>query len=608
MSVGSAMAARRILGAVLGGDAAPSAHARLTAYLDSLPAHRRREALATSILLAPVPGARNDRVPSRILRRPSHLARTLAYVAHYSDEDCRRSLGYSPTPGWTRRGPDLGNDVDVPPALRADACVIGAGAAGTIIAHHLASTGRSVILLEEGIHRQFGSDPDEMEVLGSVYRDGALQLSRDKGLSVLQACGLGGSTMVNNGICTYPGDPALSAARGNMLLRWRTGGAVIDLREFDRSRREVEDQLSVHELPSSALGRNAELLLAPGPAHEADARAQGTAAGIFRTNLVDCLGCGLCNYGCPHGRRASVVDRYLLNAVGHGLRVITRARVRSLEPLPRGVAVHATVGPDMRSCTVTASTTVVAAGAISSSALLRRSQIGGNVGTHLSHNLSFPVLARMPYPVRAHAEVPMSAYVDHGTHILESVFFPPAALAALLPEWGKAHRESMDAYDHFAGAAVLTASQATGRVLASPRRRDAVPSVLPGLGRVDRTKPRQGLRQLARHFLNQGAEYLLFPTLPWSGRARSMPEVEQVLAQLDTAAAVSLSTAHPQGGNPMNDDPRRGVVDSAFRLHGSSSIYVCDASVFPTALGLNPQLTVMALADICGNNLAERYV
>jgi choline dehydrogenase-like flavoprotein len=59
---------------------------------------------------------------------------------------------------------------------------------------------------------------------------------------------------------------------------------------------------------------------------------------------------------------------------------------------------------------------------------------------------------------------------------------------------------------------------------------------------------------------------------------------------------ISVNTGHPQGGNPISRDPNRGVIDETFRVHGVENLHVCDASVFPTAITVNPQLTVMALA------------
>ena len=82
------------------------------------------------------------------------------------------------------------------------------------------------------------------------------------------------------------------------------------------------------------------------------------------------------------------------------------------------------------------------------------------------------------------------------------------------------------------------------------------------------------------------------------------------LAQLELGRLVqdtsdiSVNTAHPQGGNPVSRDPRKGVVDDSFRVHGHENLYVMDASVFPTAVGVNPQLSVMALSHYAAQQLA----
>ena len=60
---------------------------------------------------------------------------------------------------------------------------------------------------------------------------------------------------------------------------------------------------------------------------------------------------------------------------------------------------------------------------------------------------------------------------------------------------------------------------------------------------------------------------------------------------------LTLNSSHPQGGNPMSDNRSVGVVDAGCRVHGFRNLFVCDASVFPTSVRINPQLTIMALAD-----------
>jgi choline dehydrogenase-like flavoprotein len=66
---------------------------------------------------------------------------------------------------------------------------------------------------------------------------------------------------------------------------------------------------------------------------------------------------------------------------------------------------------------------------------------------------------------------------------------------------------------------------------------------------------------------------------------------------------LSLSCAHPQGGNAMSDDPAIGVVDHAFRFRGIRNLRICDGSIFPGAAGVNPQWTIMALAHLCAEEL-----
>jgi len=73
--------------------------------------------------------------------------------------------------------------------------------------------------------------------------------------------------------------------------------------------------------------------------------------------------------------------------------------------------------------------------------------------------------------------------------------------------------------------------------------------------------------------------------------------------------AISVGSAHPQGGNRMSGPgmEHRSVVDSHSKVHGLENLFVCDASIFPTSLGVNPQLTVMALATRLGEHIGESW-
>jgi choline dehydrogenase-like flavoprotein len=85
-------------------------------------------------------------------------------------------------------------------------------------------------------------------------------------------------------------------------------------------------------------------------------------------------------------------------------------------------------------------------------------------------------------------------------------------------------------------------------------------------------------------------------------RFTGAPDADAIAAQVDTAIRdegdLLLNSSHPQGGNPMSDDERVGVVGTDFRVHGTRNLFVADASVFPTSIHVNPQLTIMAMAGL----------
>jgi choline dehydrogenase-like flavoprotein len=81
-------------------------------------------------------------------------------------------------------------------------------------------------------------------------------------------------------------------------------------------------------------------------------------------------------------------------------------------------------------------------------------------------------------------------------------------------------------------------------------------------------------------------------------------DISRIRALTADPEFITLASSHPQGGNAINRDPRRGVVDEHFRVHGYDNLYVCDASVFPGSVQVNPQMTVMALARYAAERLA----
>jgi choline dehydrogenase-like flavoprotein len=254
-----------------------------------------------------------------------------------------------------------------------------------------------------------------------------------------------------------------------------------------------------------------------------------------------------------------------------------------------------------RRVTVKADTVVVSAGAVSSSLILLRSgiSVGGRVGKGLAFNLGSPMTAVFDRVINAYDGLQISHYIQQRPSrgfIAEIWFNPPVAQALTMPGWFGDHFRNMLRYNRMASVGVLVPTEGNATV-----RNAGI------FGRdIDYTPKRSDLEKLAEGLITAGEIFLA------GGASSVMPhaldfqewsdprDLQRLRTIVTTPGALTLGTGHPQGGNALSSHRDRGVVDPEFRVHGYENLFVVDASVFPTSIGVNPQLTVMALADYAG--------
>jgi hypothetical protein len=240
----------------------------------------------------------------------------------------------------------------------------------------------------------------------------------------------------------------------------------------------------------------------------------------------------------------------------------------------------------------------VAACAIGSSWLLQRSGIGGDaVGRGLHFNINSPLTADFPDVVDSFAGIQMShAYrAAQGVpgFLVETWFNPPATQALAMPGWFDRHFENMCRYRHMACAGVLVGTTTPGRV--KPSRTGPEIEYTPSA--ADQGRVVEGLQVAGRIWLQAGAERVMPATFAWQ-EYRSAAALEQLPSFIKETGDLLLTSAHPQGGNAIGD-----VVDEDFRVHGFKNLYLCDASVFPSCVHVNPQLTVMGMAQYAAGRI-----
>ena len=516
----------------------------------------------------------------------------MSYLGYYGDRRSWALVGYTTYPDRPGGRPPQPSDAIAPPPLRTlteppreryDTVVIGSGAAGGILAYRFAESGRNVLVLERGPHvdpRAFTDD--EVAQYLRLYNEGALQLATNFSLQVLQGMCVGGGTTINNALCLRPPELVLEA--------WeRRGLDRVGLRDAIEEVRAWFEVAPIRERTTTLAAKRFQQAVA-------DLRLPGEFE-VMEANISHkCRATGYCNIGCGYGAKLSTLDTVLPRAQQQfGLDVMADVRVERIE-CEGGRAVRAVGrhGPSGRRVAVEADEIVIAAGAIGSSSLLQRSDLGGDaVGRDLHFNVNSPLTADFPDPVDSFDGIQMShAYRSSDgvpEYLVETWFNPPATQALAMPGWFDRHFHNMQRYRHMACAGVLVGTTTPGRVKDGRIEFEA--------SAEDRGRVVEGLQVAGRIWLQAGAERVMPATFAWQEYRTPEALVELPRRILQTGDLL-MTSAHPQGGNALG-----AVVDEDFRVRGVENLYLCDASVFPSSVHVNPQLTVMGLAQYAARRI-----
>jgi cholesterol oxidase len=514
-----------------------------------------------------------------------------------------------------------------------DWLVIGSGFGGSVSALRLSEKGHSVGVLECG--RRFADDelPSSTADLKRYFWNpllgmkGIFRLTTFKDVSVVSGCGVGGGSLgYANTLYVPPKQFFEDPQWADMGIDWESDLAP----HYAEAQRMLGVVQTPDDDPADQLLRELGEELGVGETY------RKTPVGVYfgepgvtvsdpffggeGPDRTGCRQCGRCMVGCPHGSKNTLVKNYLYLAEKRGARVMPERTVVDIRPLGgsdgaegyeiESVRSGAWLRKDRR--IQRARGVVVAAGPLGTNKLLQRCRLNGSlarissrlgelVRTNSESILTVTVPEDYPEDLIKRVAITSSIYPDPNTHI-ETVTYGDDGdsmhrLYTLLVGDGTRLTRPLKLL-----AQILLHPKRFVQVLFPKHwsRRTIIVLVMQTLDNAIALRPRQGPfgslwlkteqdpeRPIPTFIpiANQAAEWLARRT---GGIAQS--SVTEALFNIPT-------TAHILGGAVIAPDSSRGVVDARQRVFGYENLLVCDGSAIPANVGVNPSLTITALAE-----------
>jgi len=491
-------------------------------------------------------------------------------------------------------------------AVSCDVCVIGSGAGGGVAAAVLAGAGKDVVVLEAGNYYD-DADFDGAELAGfqRLYSEGGFAATQDHSVGFLAGECLGGGTVVN--YCTSFRTPDdLRAEWAEAGVRWIAGA------EYTKSLDAVCGRLHVNREQNRVSAREQVL--------ERGLKALDWHVDAMPRNVVGCdqgKVCGYCGYGCAIGAKQSSTKTWLVDAQEKSARIFvgTRAeRVRIEAGAATGVEAVAKGGHRV---SVKCKAVVVACGAIHTAALLLRSGLDNeHIGRHLYLHPVSNVCGVFEEEIRPWEGTMQAIYSDEfrkmtgnfGVKFETTALQPVIAMAPLPWRSPEQFRELMEKFVNTSAIGVLLRDRDGGRVKIDSQGN---PVSRYSTSDFDRTHMRKGFCGAAKILEAAGAKLIYSPHAKFcSYEPEKRGSLETFVSDMDRAGwdngQLALFSFHIMGTARLGDSPETSATNPDGETWEARNLFVMDGSSFPSASGVNPMISIEAIAHRNAQALAAK--
>ncbi|SIJ06714.1 oxidoreductase GMC-type [Mycobacteroides abscessus subsp. bolletii] len=525
------------------------------------------------------------------------------------DSAVSAALGQLPPAASDHRpipGPLTMTKVSADTEMNCDVVVVGSGSGGGVAAAVLARAGLDVIVIEAGgYYHETDFDGTDRSGLHNLYASGPLGTAEGQVTLAAGSC-VGGGTVVNYTTCFRTPE--------HIRAEWASYGArQFATGEYDFAVEAVWNRLSVNLNHTHPAPRDQFM--------ELGLRRLGWNVGATARNVLNCdmgVVCGRCAMGCSRGAKQSTATTWLADATIAGARIVpnTRAhRIATGSGRAQGIIAYTTDGHQVQ---ISARAVVVAAGAIQTPALLKRSGFANqNIGRHLRLHPAAVVWGRTDHPVTPWLGSMQSRYSDqhsnldgqgHGV-LYETAPLSPTLASVVLPwQGGRQHWQAMKQLHRLAPLGVIVRDKGAGQVKID---RHGEPVVRYQLSSQDTAHLMAGIEGAAQILEAAGAQTVIGPHHQPISFEPGRRGTYQTFAQACRRAgakpgALPLTSLHLMGTARMGSTPQTSAVDADGQAWEATNVVVADGSCFPTASGVNPMISIQAIAYMNATRLAAR--